>query len=291
MKKLWLGHHISIANGFVETIDYALESKSNVYQIFFNSPRSTKTKLRSDEELNKLSDELTKNNIKIVIHGSYLINFCRSKETSIYKNSIKLLVDDLNQSVKINALGVIIHMGRNTENLDNVDAISNYVRGIKKVLDKSDSRSILILETGTGTGKEICGKISELGNIVKLLTENERKRVKYCLDTCHMFAMGYDLSSSSFISKFERSVQKHLKWENVVSVHLNDSRKQLGSNVDGHADIGKGYIGKKGLTKFIKICYDKNIPLILETPTNSYDGKQFTYKDQVRTVKKWIGYK
>ena len=141
-----MGHHVNTTHGFLSSVDYVIKNNANVYQIFLQNPRCHKTKRKSDELLYQLKNKLIKYNIKLVIHASYMLNLCHPCESSIHKNAIKSLCQDLDDSVKLGALGVIIHMGKNVKKLELTveKAINNYVLGIKKILKNSFNNSTLI---------------------------------------------------------------------------------------------------------------------------------------------------
>jgi deoxyribonuclease-4 len=147
---------------------------------------------------------------------------------------------------------------------------------------------MLILETGAGQGKEVATDITELGMLRKNLTLEEQSRVGFCIDTCHIFTAGYDLRNMDFVNSFENYIELSLGWSNVKVIHLNDSLSKFNQKVDRHADISYGEITKsykytEAFIKFIKICHNKNIPLVLETPGDNTD-----YAKQINLVKNWI---
>jgi deoxyribonuclease-4 len=182
-------------------------------------------------------------------------------------------------------------MGKNTDKVSYEEAFQNYVENIKKILHITrniEGKPKLILETGAGQGTEVATDLSELGRLRKSLTEEERERVGFCIDTCHIFTAGYDLRNEEFVKTLENYIEMSLGWENVLVIHLNDSLSKLNQKVDRHADISYGNITKtykdtQGFIKFIKMCNDKNIPLILETPGDSAD-----YAKQISLVKGWL---
>ena len=153
------------------------------------------------------------------------------------------------------------------------------------VFEFPNKKSILILETGAGCGTEICTKLEKLGEIRDRVKSKYRHRVKFCVDTCHIFAAGYPIDDINYIDDIEAIIDIALGWENVAVIHLNDSKKECESCKDCHADIGKGFIGTDPLVKFVKMCAEKDIPIVLETPCDEYNGKRFTHKDQIRLVK------
>lgn len=163
-------------------------------------------------------------------------------------------------------------------------AIQNYVNGIKNVLKKTPDESVIIFETGAGQGTEVCTKIPELGYLYQRFTDGEKRRIKFCIDTCHVFAAGYDLSNDHYVKVFDLIINTHLLWKNVICIHLNDSKCPLDSRKDRHADLTTGHIKKDGLKKFVEICYERGVPMVLETPCDT----ELDRKKQIKMVKEWL---
>jgi len=281
-----LGHHISGEN-FIDIIDIAIRTKAQVLQVFLGSPQSYKIKRKTREDLEYVARQSSESNIQILIHANFMLNWCNPVNSFIHKSAIKILVGDLEDSVILGAIGVVVHMGKNVKklNLTNEEALENYVLGIKAVLNETPDGTI-VFETGAGQGTEICTSIDELGNLRRMFTTEEQERIKFCIDTCHIFSSGYDLSDIKYVRMLDLHIQQHLGWGNVVAIHLNDSKQPLDCHVDRHADIGKGCIELIGLMEFVKIC--NNIPLILETPVDSHDGVDFTYEEQMDLVRSFF---
>lgn len=280
-----LGHNIMTTSGYVSAADRAQSTGADVYQIFYRSPHSYQPFERPEAETLELARKNKQYNKKMVIHGSYIINLCQDPTDYRHFKGVNILVDDLNVSVKLNAMGVIIHMGNDTEGKGNETSKQNYIKGIKEALRRSDKKSTLILETGAGTGREVSSSLEELGEIRFGLTSEERKRVKFCLDTCHMFAYGYKLHIPDAVDILDLDIEHCLGWNNVVVVHLNDSEDSCSSRKDNHADIGKGMISFNGLMRFVHLCVKHNVPMILETPTHYYNEKRFTAVDQMNLIR------
>lgn len=154
--------------------------------------------------------------------------------------------------------------------------------GIKAALSKT-TKSIIIFETGAGQGKEICTSLFDLGDLRNRFTESEKSRIKFCIDTCHIFAAGYDIGDEHYVEMLDELIETCLGWNNVIAIHLNDSKCKLNSRKDRHADIGSGMIKLKGFKKFIKICAKRNIPMCLETPCDTID-----HIKQINLVKQYI---
>lgn len=280
-----LGHNIRTEKGYVSSANRAQETGADIYQIFYRSPQSYASYKRPEKDTNELARRNIEFKKLMVIHGSFIINLCQNPDDYRHYKGINILVEDLNESVVLNALGVIIHMGKDTERQGTDISKRNYILGIKETLKRSDPKSILILETGAGVGTEVSSSIRELGEIRQSLTEDEKKRVKFCLDTCHMFAYGYRLDIKQAVDIIDMDIDRYLGWDNISVVHLNDSEDKCKSRKDNHADIGKGYINFDGLMYFVHKCVINKIPMILETPTHYYNKKRFTMKKQMKLIK------
>jgi deoxyribonuclease-4 len=281
-KTLYIGHNINISHGLTTSVDYAEIIGANFFQIFLSSPQTYKLTKHSTKDLITLRDKLKNKNMKMVIHGNFMLNFCNDVKSYKHKNAIKLLVHDLNHSVTLNSMGVIIHMGKKLK-MDEEVAISNYVLGVKKALSESHKSSVIILETGAGVGTEVCTMLFKLGKLYERFTVDEQKRIKFCIDTCHIFSAGYDIGDKNYVNLFIKLVTTHLSWDKVACIHLNDSKCSCGSKKDRHADLGEGCVNIDGLKTFIKFCHEKDVPIVLETPCDVLSKKH-----QIAMVKSWI---
>jgi deoxyribonuclease-4 len=268
----------------------------NCGQFFTRSPQTFKTVPFNPNDWLAIKEDLFESQVNFVIHCSFLINFCKKQETINYVH--KLIMEDMKICSYLNCIGVIIHMGKNVEKLPYEEAFQNYVKNIKYTLHitkhiinidhiGNEIKPMLILETGAGQGTEIATDLSELGRLRKSLEPEEAKRVGFCIDTCHIFTAGYDLRNEIFVESLETYIEMSLGWSNVKVIHLNDSLSKLNQKVDRHADISYGEITKthkdcKGFIKFIKMCTDRNIPMVLETP-----GDCVEYSKQISLIKGW----
>lgn len=269
---------------------FAKSIGASSFQVFLRNSRSYESNYHNPKMLKKFNKRRKKRNIVCVVHGSFIMNFAWPSNAYQHYKGVNILVEDLNYSVSIGSVGVVIHMGKNVEKAEQSkgDAFDNYVIGLESALKKSDKRSIIILETGAGCGTEICTSIKMLGKIRDSVDKKYRDRIKFCLDTCHIYSAGYPINDIKYIDVFEMMVEIYLGWDNVVMIHLNDSKAVVGSCVDRHADIGKGHIGFNPLIYFINMCRLKGIPQVLETPEDTHDGKTFLFKDQIKLVRDTI---
>lgn len=294
MTKFRTGRHINISKGFITAPWYAESLGCDIFQIFLSIPRRVLSKKKQVDELTQFREELEKRKMKMVVHGSYTINLCHPKNSKKFKASIKSLVQDLESSSIIGdrCLGVIIHMGKNIpENkISDEEALNNYVIGIQTALSLTED-SIIILETGASQGHEVGSKLDELSEIYWKLEDSERERVMFCIDTCHIWATGYDISDSTGVKNFFKEFNNKIGLEKISCIHFNDSKTGLESCVDRHADLGYGHIKERGLKSFARLAKKHKIPIIMETPLDAIDPKtnrEITFNNEFSLLKSWL---
>ena len=258
MNKL-VGTHISSFNEIYK----AYESGATIVQLF--AP--------NHKEENKYKNELNKYNLKSVIHISYSINL--AKEWDEYSWWILQFIKEIESAHKLNALYAVVHLGKQME-LSKEEAYNNMYTMLLYVHEetKQYSNIKILLETSTGQGSELCFKLDDFAHFFKKLSKHPNKEIKnrfgICLDTCHIFAAGYNIKNKDSVTMFLDTFEEMIGIKNIKLIHLNDSKNDIGSLLDRHESIDKGYIGIKGLSHIIRFFKKFNVPIILETPNDSY---------------------
>jgi len=295
MRKFRIGHHIDASTDFINIPEFAKQIGCEIFQIFLGDPQQTRNKSKSHKILTEFGKQLAINKLKMVVHGSYTINLCHPIESARHIASVNAVIKDLKMVTIIGkrCVGVIIHMGKNIKDngiTDNV-AAQNYIVGLKTVLSQTDNATTLILETGAGQGNEIGTNLSVLATIYWALEEHERKRIKFCIDTCHIWAAGYDIGSKMKVNVFFEMFEKLFERDKIACFHFNDSKTALDSHKDRHADIGYGLIPTRGLKSIAQYAHTNRIPLVLETPLDSVNlktNRNITFSDEVATIYSYL---
>lgn len=295
MCKFRIGHHIDASTDFINIPTFAKQIGCEIFQIFLGDPQQTRNKSKSHKILTEFGKQLATSKLKMVVHGSYTINLCHPIESARHTASVNAVIKDLKMVAIIGkrCVGVIIHMGKNIKDngiTDNV-AAQNYLVGLKTVLSQTDNATTLILETGAGQGNEIGTNLSVLATIYWALEEHERMRIKFCIDTCHIWAAGYDIGGKMKVNVFFEMFEKLFGIGKVACFHFNDSKTALDSHKDRHADIGYGLIPTTGLKSIAQYAHTNCIPLILETPLDSVNlktNKNITFSDEVATIYSYL---
>lgn len=264
MKGTYLGAHMSIAGGIHRAVDRAVEVKSDVLQVFVKNASRWQAPPRSESETKKFRSAVRNAGLlKVVAHNSYLINLA-SPDPELRRKSTYALIDELNRSEELGIDYLVIHPGAHLGSGVN-EGIRHIVRSLDQVHEKLPEVNVRIaLETTAGQGSSIGYRFEHLRDILDQTRESEKLFV--CLDTCHVFAAGYDFRTKRDFINLKAGFDRIIGIEKLKVVHLNDSKRELGSRVDRHQHIGKGEIGLEGFRSLMQDPWFEKIPKILETP-------------------------
>jgi len=261
--KLLLGAHISIAGGLEKALIRATSIDCTTLQIFTKSNRQWAPQEPTKEERILFSKTKKETGISsIIAHASYLINM-GSPDPDIHRKSVIAATKELQVCEDLEIPYLVIHPGSYTTGTPK-QAIEGIAQGIEKILHHVPGSSMILLETMAGQGTTVGKTFKELAAIRELISQ--KNRVGICLDTCHVFAAGYDISKPEGYETLWKDFQHDIGLSHLKGIHMNDSKKECGSHVDRHEDIGKGEIG---LTGFRLLMNDErlfSVPKILETP-------------------------
>lgn len=278
----YFGSHVSLSNGLLDAAINVKNAGGNMVQIFLTATGEQKVSKKSEPELLEFCKYLKHNNMKVVIHSSYMINIARTWNDHSWW--LKVLQLEIKYAAKINAVGLVVHFGKQLD-LTQREGYTNMFTSIMHVLTNTQKYSSvkLLLETTAGQGTEMCHRLEDLAYFYKKITKSSndiKNRIGICLDTCHIFAAGYNLKSKKNIMSYLESFDKLIGINNIYLIHLNDSKCDVGCRVDRHENIGKGYIGKKNLQILFDYFKKLNKYIILETPNEGYkkEIKALQYK-------------
>lgn len=259
----FIGQHVSASGGPQNAVKNAKMSKCDSFA-FFLSPPNRWTKVSSCNEKNA---SIFKNDCNfdfstsVVPHGNYLINLA-SSDTDIYNKSYETILNEL----KIcNQLGIKLynfHPG-SSKGGDKMIAINNLTNAINNLMKEVQDITILI-ENMAGQGNVLCRNFEEIAAIIKGIENKDR--IGVTIDTCHLFAAGYDISNEEGYLKTFKDFDEIVGIKYIKAFHLNDSKESCGSKKDRHEDIGYGHIGKKFFEMLLSDDRFDNLAFITETP-------------------------
>jgi len=259
-----IGAHMSIAGGVYNAIAFGAELNCSTIQIFTKSNNQWKAKPFGEGEVEKFHEDKKAAGIDPVIaHTAYLINIASPKE-DIYEKSCKSLIEELKRCEILGIPDLVLHPGSYLDTSEKI-GIRKIIDTLNRIFDETPEISTRIaLETTAGQGTNLGYKFEQLAEMMDGI-EN-KMRVSVCLDTCHIFASGYDIRDRKCYTQTFKKFQEIIGLDNLKAIHLNDSLKEFGSRRDRHAHLGMGNIGLDAFKFIMQDKRLKDIPKLLETP-------------------------
>lgn len=261
-----IGVHVSIAGGLDRAVDRAVERHCDLFQIFSRSPRGWSSKDLSPDDVERFQTKMKASGMALAVdHMPYLPNLASPKE-EVYSRSVDLLTAELNRCQWLNLPYLVTHLGSHLG--------SGWETGKKRIVDALDvalsaaNRDVmLLLENTSGTKNSMGSSFEEIAAIIDAVGTGSA-RLGVCLDTCHLFAAGYDLRTKGDLRETLEQFDHSVGLDRLKLLHLNDSRGTLGSRLDRHEHIGLGEIGVGGFREILQDEFLRNLPMILETPVD-----------------------
>jgi deoxyribonuclease IV len=261
-----LGAHVSISGGVHTAPERAAAIHSRWTQIFTKAPQQWAEPAFGEAEGQAYRAACAEHGvIGTTVHASYLINAASPKE-ELYEKSVRSLTEEYRRCVTIGAAHLVVHPGSATDG-DREAGLARNATAVVRTLQEVEGDTILCLEVTTGKGNVLGNCFEELATLLARITDADAAlaaRVGICLDTCHLYAAGYDIREryDEVIAELERSIGL----DRVRVWHLNDSEGALGSTTDRHAWIGEGRIGAEGFRRLMRDPRFADVPMLLETP-------------------------
>ncbi len=257
--------HVSTSGSLDNSVDNANALGCNAFQIFTRKPRGWAAPPLLQKEIISFKKKLDASAIDrsaTVAHMPYLPNFS-SPDTVSFQRSIKSLIEETMRCSKLGIPYIVAHLGSH-KGAGQKEGIETVVKAFTKAAQNTPDSVTILLENNAGHKHSVGSSFEEFAEIFSYLEPLGRFGI--CFDTCHAFAVGYDLrtkkAASSALDKFVKLVGKN----NIKILHLNDSKGKIGCNTDIHEHIGLGHIGEVGLAHFVRFAKSNHIPIILETP-------------------------
>jgi deoxyribonuclease-4 len=275
--KKYYGTHLSKSKGIISMLDTVVNNGIKTCQFFTKSPQTvSKIKELDIVEKEHIENYINKHNLNIFIHGQYILNLCRDD----LSYAIDSIMDDMNYISNIK--GVVIHMGKDTKNLGKENSFLNMKNNILTILSYiSGTNKYLILETSVKTKTDV-NEFYKIEGLAKLYNELGRHpNVKFCIDTCHIYSSGYNISTKDGFNEYMKVFHKLIGIKNIILFHLNDSKVACNKCLDRHEELGKGYIFKDNndtLKYIIDYCTKNKICFVTETNQDLIPEMEFLEK-------------
>jgi len=281
-----LGAHFSIAGGLHNALYEAQAYGCTAVQIFTKNAQTWKERSLNTDEIDQFQQARAETGIKsIAAHTSYLINLA-TLEKQKHAMSCRALEQELVRSSMLDIQSIVLHPGAHLGSGES-QGIRRIAESINQIFDQvPNAKTRLLLETTAGQGSSVGHTFEHLASIRDKV--EKKSAVGFCLDTSHIFAAGYDIRMPSAYQKTISAFDTVAGLRHLYLIHLNDSKKQIGTKVDRHEHIGLGHIGLKAFELFMNDHRFRDVPKIIETP-KQHEGEDYdpvnlrTLRDLVHT--------
>lgn len=257
-----LGAHRPATGGVHNAILDGYAIGCTAVQVFTSSPQMWRSKPVTDEMVASFRAALEKTGItSVVSHDSYLINLCAPDEAK-RKQSIEGMKGEIERCARYGIDRVVSHMGSHVGEGEE-KGLEGIAESIRQVLDETPDTVTVLMETTAGQGSSLMHRFEHHAVILDRLQGHPRLGV--CLDTCHIFAAGYDIRTPETFTQTFAEFERIIGFDRLRAVHCNDSKKGLGSRVDRHDHLGQGEIGEEAFRLLVTDERFAQIPILLET--------------------------
>lgn len=263
----------------------AQEMGAEALQIFISAPQQWKPPVLTDEDVVAFKADLDANPMPVFFHGVYLVNLAADDDV-LGNRSTGSLKQYLKKCGEMGVRGTIFHVGSH-KGAGFEGTVDRICKRMGEALDYADNDAFLIMENNAGQGGGIGCTFAELGALVRGMGSHPRIRV--CMDTCHAFAMGYDIATKDGCEKAMDEFDREIGLERLVAVHANDSKMPLGGVRDRHENIGDGHIGYDGFRTIMSHPAFADVPFLLEVPGIDGNGPDKENIDRLKKLRAEVG--
>jgi deoxyribonuclease IV len=262
-----VGCHVFVSGGLRRAPERALERGADVVQIFPSNPRGWAIPNPDRAEEDAVRDRLDELGFPLFLHAPYLVNVA-ARDSTVLERSVENLEFALARGARLGARGVVVHTGSSGGD-DRTLALERASTTLLHLLDRVEGCDLLV-ELTAGSGNLLASTVEEIVELIAACDAHPRVRV--CIDTCHLFAAGLDITRPEAQDALRTQLQE-LDPARVTLVHVNDSRDPVGSRRDRHARIGRGEIGIDALAAVARLPELAHAPLVIETPGDATEQR------------------
>jgi deoxyribonuclease-4 len=276
-----IGAHVSTAGGLSTSVGRAQAMGAECMQLFLCSPHRWQQPSHADEEVERFTSLVNDSRVgPNFAHAAYLLNLA-SDEEALRERSIDNLVACCTWAARCGLAGMVVHVGSG-RGQPIEEAERQVASALERVLSQTDTT--VLLENSAGSGDTLGARFEQIGSLIERLGRD--RRLGLCLDTAHTFASGYDLRMQQGLEQAVDEVDRFVGFERLKVIHANDSKADLGSAVDRHADIGQGLLGEAAFERMLAHPKLADLPWVLEVPGADKKGPD---EPNVRALKRLAG--
>ncbi|MGW6568319.1 deoxyribonuclease IV [Streptomyces sp. NPDC054975] len=261
-----VGGHVPVAGGLATVgLGYARDLGAETVQVFVANPRGWATPAGNPAQDELFRAACEAESLSAWVHAPYLINFGSHTEATVEK-SVDSLRHSLRRGREIGAKGVVVHTGSATGGRPRAEALAQVRERMRPLLDEltHPDDPFLLLESTAGQGFSLCSRAEDFGPYFDALDRHPKLGI--CLDTCHIFAAGHDLTGPHGMTQTLDQLVATVGEGRLKLIHANDSKDVVGAHKDRHANIGAGHIGEEPFRALMRHHATEGVPLIIETP-------------------------
>lgn len=259
---------MSIAGGIYKALERGKRAGCRTIQIFLKNSNQWKAKTLTEEDRILFQEAQESSGIRpVVAHDSYLINLA-SPDSHLYRKSLHAFVEEMKRANFLGIPYLVLHPGAH-RGAGVRTGITRVAKALRRALDLVEPRVMVLLENTAGQGSSLGSRFEQLAAILEQIRNPDR--VGVCLDTCHAFAAGYDIRTEEGYEETIGELDRLIGVKSILAFHVNDSKRDLGSRVDRHCHIGKGFIGIDAFRFLVNDHRFVDVPKILETPKGTGD--------------------
>jgi deoxyribonuclease IV len=280
------GAHMSSSGGIDSAIDRIVAVGGDCVQVFTQSPRMWRPTNHTPEAIERFREKRREAGIGgVVCHALYLVNLA-APDDAIYEKSIGAMCSTVDAASAIGADAVIFHVGSHLGAGFEV-GLERTCAALGQILERCDGDTWLLMENSAGSGATIGRSLEELAVLMERLDHHPRLGV--CLDSCHLYASGYDVTDRAGVDSLVAEVDDRFGLDRLRALHVNDSAVPLGANSDRHANIGEGLMGEN-LGAFLSHPAFQHLSAYLEVPGENKNGPNANEIQKLRDLHaRWTG--
>ena len=264
----WIGAHVSASGGVENAPLNAKKIGAKAFALFTKNQRRWQAKPLSETSIAAFKENCLVNDFlpeQVLAHDSYLINLGHPQAEGLSKSRAAFL-DEMQRCHQLGLISLNFHPGSHLKQISPGRCLARIAESINVTLDSTEGVTAVI-ENTAGQGTNMGHRLEHLAEIIDQV--EDKSRVGVCLDTCHLFAAGYDLTSAKAYTDVMDAFDRVVGLNYLKGLHINDAKKTLASRVDRHASIGEGHLGLDSFQCLITDPRLDHLPMILETPDDT----------------------
>ena len=277
----YIGPHVSATGGVHNAPANARAVGATGFGMFVKNQRQWKAKPLETDVIDAFKSNMAIYGYKpesVLVHDGYLINIGNPDDAK-RDQSVTALIDEAERCAALGLTQLNIHPGSGLGLITRDECAAIIAESINKVLDKTGNSGVsIIIEATAGQGNLLGGRFEEIAAIIDKI--EDKSRIGVCIDTCHIFAAGYDIRDKQSYKKTMTAFDDIVGFKYIRGLHLNDAKAEIGTRADRHENIGKGHIGIDAFKMLMGDSRFDGIPCILETPNEEL------WKDEVEMLRK-----